>query len=69
MSGFDAGIGAALGLAALMSSRRRIRSSDLVESTSAQLAAAERRKWNEEVEAKQAQKKQTKALRKAERRS
>lgn len=69
MSGFDAGIGAALGLAALMSSRRRIRSSDLVESTSAQIAAAERRKWNEEVEAKQAQKKQTKALRKAERRS
>jgi hypothetical protein len=36
-----------------------------VEPTPAQLAAAERRKWNEEVEAKLAQKKQTKALRKA----
>jgi hypothetical protein len=68
MSKLDMDFGAALGLAALMSSRRRIRSSDPVEPTPAQLAAAERRKWNEEVEAKQAQKKQTKALRKAEKR-
>jgi cyclopropane fatty-acyl-phospholipid synthase-like methyltransferase len=43
MDKLDMGFGAALGLAALMSSRRRIRSSDLVEPTPAQLAAAERR--------------------------
>lgn len=69
MNKLDMGFGAALGLAALMSSRRRIRSSDPVGPTHAQIVAAERRKWNEEVEAKQAQKKQTKALRKAERRA
>ena len=68
MDKFDSGVGMALGLAAILASRkgRRIRTTDPGDLSPAQKAALERREWNAKVEAEKAQKKQTKALREAE---